>query len=62
MLYDARQTVAQNLNTANEETPAIPASGNVTLRTEGGTWTGECSLQLSTDGGSSWETIGFIRS
>ena len=40
----------------------LPAHGEVLFKTEGGTWAGEVFLELSTDGGTSWEVIASVRS
>jgi hypothetical protein len=39
-----------------------PGTGSLKLRTEGGTWKGRLELQVSYDGGETWETIGVITS
>tara|TARA_R110000803_G_scaffold140562_2_gene207096 strand:- start:451 stop:3612 length:3162 start_codon:yes stop_codon:yes gene_type:complete len=45
---------------ANETASSIVATSSVTLKTEGGSWSGRLQLQESKDIGVSWETIGEI--
>lgn len=45
---------------ANQTASSIVATSSVTLKTEGGSWSGRLQLQESKDIGVSWETIGEI--
>lgn len=48
--------------TANFASIPIIATSSVTMKTEGGSWSGRLLLQQSPDGGVNWETIGEIGS
>lgn len=47
---------------ASSTSGSLPAHGEVLFKTEGGTWDGEVFLELSVDGGTSWEIIASVRS
>ena len=47
---------------SNETAASIVATSSVTLKTEGGSWSGTLQLQESKDIGVNWETIGEITS
>jgi hypothetical protein len=47
---------------SDQSSDPVNAYGTVTLKTEGGAWSGLLELQQSTDDLATWETIGSIRS
>jgi len=48
--------------TSSDTSDPLPATGTSVTLTTGNTWTGTISLQLSIDGGTSWQTIGSVTS